>query len=55
MFQKEVERTEPAKEAMNQEMNRPSADGCQKQFANHLMLHWAETSFVVNDKEKREL
>ena len=31
-----------------------SADACQKEFANHLMLLKAETLLVVNDKEKRE-
>ncbi len=34
---------------------RPSADGFQEQFANHLMLHGTETFFVVNDQEKRIL
>jgi hypothetical protein len=36
------------------EENRTSADACQKEFANHLMLLRAETLLVVNDKEKRE-
>jgi hypothetical protein len=31
---------------------RPSADGRQRLFANHLMLQRTETFFVVNDKEK---
>lgn len=36
------------------EEKRTSADACQKEFANHLMLLRAETLLVVNDKEKRE-
>ena len=31
---------------------RPSADACQKEFANHLMLLRGETLLVVNDKGK---
>ena len=33
---------------------RPSADACQKEFANYLMLQGTETFHVVNDKEKQE-
>jgi hypothetical protein len=33
---------------------RPSTNGCQEQLVNYLMLHEAETLWVVNDKEKRE-
>ena len=34
--------------------DRTSADACQKEFANHLMLLRGETLLVVNDKEKWE-
>jgi len=33
-------------------IGRPSANGVQALFANHLMLQGTETSVVVNDKEK---
>ena len=36
------------------EENWTSADACQKEFANHLMLLEEEMFLVVNDKEKRE-
>ena len=39
---------------VRQEQERTSANGCQEQFANHLMLHVGATPRVVNDKEKRE-
>jgi hypothetical protein len=46
-----------AEEPTRQIQERPSANGCQEQFANHLMLRGAATPRVVNDNgtERSEL